>query len=62
MTLDINHQKLFLSDNLGYVIAANMNGSGTPEILFEYGVDNIVALGMTYVAGDDALYMLSSLP
>lgn len=62
MSLDLDHQKIFLTDNIGSLLVANMDGSGTPEILFDYTNDIVVPLGVSYVSGDNSLYIVSYYP
>jgi hypothetical protein len=51
---------MFFSDSYGNLYVHNTDGSGAPEILFEFGVDNIIPLGVSYLPEDNSLYIISN--
>lgn len=57
MSLDTDHQKIYFTDQQGYVYVGNFTGTQVPETLYEYAVDNIIPMGISYVAGNNSLYI-----
>lgn len=60
MTLDTDHQKIFFCDIFGFLYAGSLDGTAPPEVLFDYTTNNIAAVGISYAAGDNSLYIISN--
>lgn len=62
LSLDIAHQKIYITDYSNLIYRGDMDGSGPLEVVYDFGVHGIIPIGVSYEPQTDALYIISSFP
>jgi hypothetical protein len=60
LSLDIASNTIFWSNNLGELVRGSLDGSSSPEVLYDFTNDGVAPYGLTYVPEDQHIYFVEN--